>query len=123
MVKFLLYLWQFPQTLLALVIIALLRLRVGKQWEYVRVFLPEGTSTCFSLGEFIFAAEHVSETTLRHEAGHSRQSRYLGWLYLLAVGIPSAALFLYRKAFKKDDDWYHSHYPENWADKLGGVKR
>ena len=63
------------------------------------------------------------ERTIRHECGHSRQSRRLGWLYLLVVGIPSAINNLRSRV--DDHVWktYYQRYPESWADRLGGVER
>lgn len=58
---------------------------------------------------------------INHEWGHTRQSMYLGWLYLLAIGLPSLLW-----AFVYDSGWnvsYYDFYTEKWADKLGGVKR
>lgn len=121
------YIWQLPQTLVALLIILFLYLKkellTEKFQGITRVYLPKGTTFCFSLGEFIFAAEHATLMTISHEYGHSKQSRYLGFLYLIAVGLPSLCLFWWKRIFKKDQKWYVSHYPENWADKLGGVVR
>ena len=34
--------------------------------------------------------EEVYLTTVSHEHGHQKQSMYLGWLYLLIIGLPSA---------------------------------
>lgn len=61
--------------------------------------------------------------TKKHEYGHSRQSLYLGPLYLIVVGLPSIiwAGFVYNLVRKEIS--YYDVYPENWADKLGGVNR
>ena len=59
-----------------------------------------------------------------HEFGHTLQSQKLGWLYLFIIGIPSiiwAGCFEgYRK---KHNISYYTFYTEQWADRLGGVKR
>jgi hypothetical protein len=61
---------------------------------------------------------------MAHEYGHTVQSRRLGPLYLLVIGLPSiiwAGCFeSYRK---KHNISYYSFYTERFADKLGGVKR
>lgn len=77
---------------------------------------------CFSLGPFVITPHPVPQRIMLHESGHSIQSLYLGPLYLIVVGVPSMILIAFKKIFKKSDDWYHSHYPESWADKLSGVK-
>lgn len=41
--------------------------------------------------DFIFLskiAQH-SDSTIKHEYGHTIQSKYLGWLYLIIIGLPS----------------------------------
>ena len=44
-------------------------------------------------------------------------------IYLLAVGIPSAYGNLKARKDSKRAETYYEHYPEKWADTLGGVKR
>lgn len=55
------------------------------------------------------------------------QSRMLGWLYLPVVGLPSisraAYALLYREVTGRQWTGYYDGYPENWADRLGGVQR
>jgi hypothetical protein len=58
-----------------------------------------------------------------HELGHQRQSEMFGPLYLLIVGLPSiirARIWVGRKLPPLD---YYKGWPENQADKLGGVER
>lgn len=76
-----------------------------------------------SLGRYIVLKPHHSMTTIRHEYGHVRQSRMLGPLYLFVVGIPSAINNLRSRKDAKVYENYYNMYPENWADKLGGVTR
>ena len=132
--------WCFPQTLLGFIIAKMLWKGAAKEWLispkfYTKVLVSTVEMEIenrfsfrkisgFSLGRYIFL--HVGdddEKTIRHECGHSRQSRRLGWLYLPAVGIPSAINNL--RARFDDHVWktYYQRYPENWADRLGGVKR
>ena len=127
-------LWQLPQSLLALFLFLAL-CPTGAEKRAGRVcFLfhgPPWLSGC-SLGEFIFlpAWQRGNSAALAHEHGHSIQSRMLGPLYLLLVGIPSAAFCnlwdrLFHKSWppEKRRQWYYSRYPEAWADRLGGVAR
>ena len=81
-----------------------------------------------SLSTHIFVPEAVEPRThapyVLHEYGHTIQSRMLGPLYLLIIGLPSiiwAGCFKgYRKKHNVD---YYSFATEKWADKLGGVQR
>jgi hypothetical protein len=118
--------WQLPQTVVALLLLAGYRWRgatvercLTGGWKHiVRTTVQD---RAWSLGLFIFVGPRVPGMVLRHERGHSVQSLYLGPLYLLAVGLPSAVLFYYRRWRKKDANWYHSKYPEAWADRCGQV--
>lgn len=136
----LVYLWQLPQHLIGLLLILVLRakkvafLHIWEGhwfWEFERKGqLTRSISGC-SLGKYIIlpARENFKEALL-HEYGHSIQSRYLGPLYLLVVGIPSAIfnnlwdrLFHKKWPFEKRLQWYYSRWPEKQADELGGVQR
>lgn len=123
--NFLLFLWQLPQCLIGFLIFLLLKTEPveyqNKQTGMTVLWIPTEWNACWSLGMFVFACNDCDDNTLRHETGHCIQSLFLGPLYLLAVAIPSVFLFWWRRGFNKSLDWYKSHYPENWADKLGGV--
>jgi hypothetical protein len=128
-----LFLWQFPQTLLALILIAVLkperreRYRGRVYYFYSRKTFISGVS----LGEFVLLPErHNNRVTRDHEWGHTVQSRMFGPLYLLVIGIASAVFNnLWDRVFHKDwtaarrTAWYYRRYPEAWADRLGGVFR
>lgn len=70
-------------------------------------------------------SESLKRDTVRHEAiGHAKQSLYLGWLYLIVIGLPSIIWAgLYGSVIKPTKNGYYRFYTESWADKLGGVKR
>lgn len=85
-----------------------------------------------SLGSFVFwvnepanAVFKLSEVNKFHEFGHSIQSRIFGPLYLPVIGIPSALRAAYAVIFYliTGESWsnYYCGFPENWADRLGGV--
>jgi len=136
----LLWLWQLPQHLLALILIRLLQAE-RKEWPHNRnyitywEFIPHGRFGKFisgvSLGEYIILkprSDYVQ--TVPHEHGHSIQSRSWGPLYLLAVGVPSAIFNnLWDRVFHKGwtvqerHRWYYNRYPEKQADALGRVIR
>lgn len=122
----LLWVWQLPQNLCALV----MRLVYGRKtvttvWDDERKVwykvVPEMYGGGLSLGNTIFVKYYFmySMDTWAHEYGHCRQSRYLGPLYLLVIGIPSALWALWH--IKHPDTSYYAFYTERWADKLGGV--
>ena len=84
-----------------------------------------------SLGIFrVYAYKYLGngaryvELVRKHEKGHRQQSKWLGPLYLIVIGIPSiiwATLHSFCKPISKID--YYWFYTEKWADKIGGVKR
>lgn len=117
--KALLYLWQLPQLIVSLLMIAFYR-KKPKRCERcgMSVFRVDVKGRAFSLGPVVFCPEKVHEEILKHEIGHSYQSLYLGPLYLLIVGLPSVLLYLRYHLGHHDSDWYHSRYPEKWADDI-----
>lgn len=77
-----------------------------------------------SLGEYIIIDKRFcGEKTVRHEYGHTKQSRMLGPLYLILVGIPSVVFHWLTRFGVLEVSKYYQRYPENWADRLGGVDR
>lgn len=133
MIKFLLFLWQFPQDLVGFFWTRFLEKESvnGITFYYGRCF-----KCGVSLGDYIILDNVYRNTTkkkliqtVKHEYGHSKQSRMLGFLYLFVVGIPSITgniidrLFHKNWYYAKSRKWYYSRYPEKWADKLGGVVR
>lgn len=117
----LMWLWQFPQNILAICIEGILceaAYREGKIdgntliYNYV---LPT-----MSLGNYIFVNGMSSNTAIKHSHGHSKQSRILGPLYLVVIGIPSLLhLIVYNICSKIGFSWdYYKFYTELWANKL-----
>lgn len=120
--QFLLWIWEAPQCLAGLLCLAAHHIlfkgrvaRVGTATLWV-----ETKSRGLCLGEVVFAPRDL----LAHELGHTRQSRFLGVFYLLAVGIPSAFRYMrYRSkkrtlGYARANAWYLSGYPESWAERL-----
>lgn len=86
----LMWLWQFPQNMLALCIEGILCEAayregiVGGNTMIYNDVLPT-----MSLGNYIFVDTMPSQKSIQHEFGHSKQSDILGPLYLIVIGIPS----------------------------------
>lgn len=73
---------------------------------------------------FISKYTRDKEFITKHELGHTIQSKYLGPLYLLVIGIPSIMWVGLRRIvpiLRKRYDYY-DFYPEHWANKLAGLK-
>ena len=125
MKKFLTYLWQLPQNILGLVVILFTEAKYCNKGCWVTTKSRFGVS----LGKYIIFGQVVEEVSLKHEQGHQKQSLYLGWLYLIIIGLPSALGNLYDRIahrswnYRSRIKWYYSQPWEAWADKLGGVTR
>ena len=129
MKKILLYFWQLPQNILGLLVILFTR---AVHYDSTDCWETPYYSFGVSLGNYIiFGTRYyrVTEISWKHERGHQKQSLYLGWLYLLIIGIPSLCGNLYDRFFHKNwsmrdsYDWYYNQPVEKWADYLGGVER
>ncbi len=96
-------LWEAPQTLLGAALFGVCRLtgrlEAVERWEGRWVSRVRGIG--ISLGHFVFYFEEgigafPPDPLMRmHELGHTYQSRRLGPLYLLLVGVPSASRAIY----------------------------
>jgi len=119
-----------PQNLLGLLVIFI----TGASYEKVLNWENEYIAYNFqyfgvSLGKYIIFGKRSTEIAYKHECGHCKQSEYLGWFYLLIIGLPSLLGNIYDRIFhqkwnnSKRVKWYYSQPWEAWADKLGNVKR
>jgi hypothetical protein len=128
-----LFTWELPQNLLGMMVYVIMMNRkniINTEKEAPRLFI-ETPDTGVSLGCFVFWSKtgnrfpHLTNDCRMHEYGHALQSVMLGPVYLILVGIPSLSRVVYSKwYFKKyGRSWknYFNGFPENWADKLGGV--
>lgn len=125
MKNILLYLWQLPQNLLGLLVILFTQAVHCNSGCWVTTKGRFGVS----LGNYIIFGQRVDNLSLKHERGHQKQSLYLGWLYLLVIGLPSVIGNIYDRiahrnwSYKESEKWYYSQPWEAWADRLGGVER
>ena len=115
------WIWCFPQMLVGFILKHITKARkVNNHYQYDVEF------GSFSLGTYVFLCpSHWSdENALKHELGHTKQSYILGWLYIPLVLLPSLIWAgCFKKYRQKHGVSYYSVYPENWANKLGGVER
>lgn len=128
--------WESPQNVLGASLLALhfARRTVRRvSFERERVMVEIGSIGAVSLGLFVFFTNEdnryvpVGRENRDHEFGHSLQSRWLGPLYLAVVGLPSEMrvvyAFVHRHVTGRRWGGYYDGFPENWADRLGGVDR
>ena len=125
MMEILKYFWQLPQLIIAFIY----------YWHLKRkdeildtctcqgavVFIKRKSCGSVTLGPYIFLSPKATDTTVRHEWGHTRQSLILGPLYLIVVGIPSIIWASVHKKIAPDTS-YFDFFTEKWANKLGGIE-
>lgn len=127
MKKVVLFIWQLPQNIIGLIILAYHKIRKAEciktntnniNWYKCKYIANAG----ISLGNFIFldTDRYISNNDIKHEYGHSIQSKILGPFYLIIIGIPSFVGNIIDRI--KPIDYYNQPW-EKWADKLGKVNR
>lgn len=118
----LLYLWQLPQNILGAAVLLFWKKDFSYPYKDVTVYGTSRGQAGVSLGKYIICRDYGDPTIpslkVHHEYGHCIQSRRWGWLYLPTVGLVSGlrnVLHLYKR------NHYFDSWPENEADRLGGV--
>ena len=127
----LLVIWQLPQVLLGLLLRLFYPASYRLEKDGVTVVFSSQMLGGISLGTTVIVHSHVyswnprplETLAVRHELGHCKQSRMLGWLYLLVIGLPSLLHVWLYKRDPKDPNKYFRFYTESWADQLAGIKR
>ena len=141
--EILLWLWQLPQNLLGLILILFYRPEVCIILQNGnKVYFSRNMTGGISLGKYSIInsyyaglktgnktmkpiEELVQLDVVKHEGiGHGTQSRYLGWFYLLVIGLPSIVwASLYGSIIPYTHNGYYKFPTESWADKLAGIVR
>lgn len=119
-----LFIWQLPQHLLAILYIGYLVMMckdLGIDSRYKQaIVIPCVMRGAITLGCYVFVGLNSEyRKTVKHELGHTIQSKILGPLYLIVIGIPSITYCGLRRIFpslrKKN---YYNFYTERWANNL-----
>ena len=119
-----LFIWQLPQHLLAILYIGYLVMMckdLGVDSRYKQaIVIPCVMRGAVTLGCYVFVGLNSEyRKTVKHELGHTIQSKILGPLYLIVIGIPSITYCGLRRIFpslrKKN---YYDFYTERTANYL-----
>lgn len=119
-----LFIWQLPQHLLAILYIGYLVMMckdLGVDSRYKQaIVIPCVMRGAVTLGCYVFVGLNSEyRKIVKHELGHTIQSKILGPLYLIVIGIPSITYCGLRRIFpslrKKN---YYDFYTEKWANNL-----
>ena len=119
-----LFIWQLPQHIVALIYFGYLvmmckDLGVDSRYKQATV-IPCIMRGAITLGNYVFVGLNSEyKETVKHELGHTIQSKILGPLYLIVIGIPSITYCGLRRIFpslrKKN---YYNFYTERTANYL-----
>ena len=123
-------LWQLPQNLLGLIIKIICKAPLYTTYKEAKVYTWKLRGG-ISLGQYIFlpykdesVEDFYVQQDIKHEYGHCIQSQYLGWLFLLIIGLPSLIWAGCFEGYRQRTGMsYYDFYTEKSADKLGGVAR
>ena len=123
MKNLLLYLWQLPQNIVGLLILLFIKGEAKHRFNNITYYYYDPFPGGISLGNYMILGNTWSES-IKHEYGHAVQSRILGPLYLLVIGLPSIIWAgLYGSVIKTTHNGYYRFYTEKWADKIANIKR
>ena len=119
-----LFIWQLPQHIVAIIYFGYLvmmckDLGIDSRYKQATV-IPCIMRGAVTLGNYVFVGLNSEyRKTVKHELGHTIQSKILGPLYLIVIGIPSITYCGLRRLFpslrKKN---YYNFYTEKWANNL-----
>ena len=119
-----LFIWQLPQHIVAIIYFGYLVMMckdLGIDSRYKQaIVIPCIMRGAVTLGNYVFVGLNSEyRKTVKHELGHTIQSKILGPLYLIVIGIPSITYCGLRRIFpslrKKN---YYDFYTEKWANNL-----
>ena len=119
-----LFIWQLPQHIVAIIYFGYLVMMckdLGVDSRYKQaIVIPCVMRGAITLGNYVFVGLNSEyKETIKHELGHTIQSKILGPLYLIVIGIPSITYCGLRRLFpslrKKN---YYNFYTEKWANNL-----
>lgn len=124
--KYLMWLWQLPQNLCGVIYRGVIKKDIISQINSdsgYNVYLTKTNRGGVTLGEYIFVYQKYTDLSrvVQHETGHVKQSRILGPLYLLVIGLPSIIHAGLHRFLCHNDNYYH-FFTERWANKLAGLE-
>ena len=113
--------WQLPQIIVGLIMMLFMgKMKKVADRHFNFCWEAFNMSGGISLGPIAFVSRGMSQEAISHETdGHTIQSKILGPLYLIVVGLPSiihAWLYDYTK------HCYYDFFCEKWANDLAGLE-
>lgn len=128
--KFIRATWELPQNILGAIAVKIFNASPYTTYKDAQVY-SWNIAGGMSLGKHIFLPfreldpnTFAVQIHIKHEYGHTLQSKRLGWLYLLVIALPSFLwCWLGKEHRRKTGKTYYDFYTESWADKLAGIDR
>ena len=128
--NFIFSIWELPQNIAGAIVKKTFNATPYTTYKEAKVY-SWNIGGGMSLGRYIFVPFKRMKPTafypaqmIKHEYGHTKQSKILGWFYLPVIGLPSLIWALcFVKYREKTGKSYYSFYTEKWDDKLGEVER
>lgn len=119
----LLYIWQLPQNIVGIIILLFIQGEKRHKFQDITYYYYNSFPGGISLGNYLILGNN-NHQAIKHEYGHAIQSRILGPLYLIMIGIPSLIWTgLYGTIIPETKNGYYKFYTERWADKLMNIQR
>lgn len=124
------WVWQLPQNLLGVIwknikkdsiITPISNNDIESVGAKAYLIKARGTVT---LGKYVFISQTYRDQgmIIKHECGHVKQSKMLGPLYLIVIGVPSILHAWLNDYIGCDEESGYSHfYTEKCTDKLMGI--
>ena len=130
-IKYIKATWELPQNALGFIVKKICKATPYTTYKDAEVYSWK-INGGMSLGKYIFLpfngidpSSQPVQHYIKHEYGHTIQSKYLGWFYLLVIGLPSliwSQIYSHTHLYKNTKGAsYYDFYTEKWANKLGGV--
>lgn len=116
--QILLYFWQLPQNIFGQIFLVFIKGEKKHQIGNIKFYYAKNFKGGISLGDYIIIG-YIHEKSVKHEYGHCIQSKILGWLYLIIIGLPS---LIHAGLCKCKKHSYYDFFTEKWANKLVGIK-
>lgn len=122
--------WEIIQNIIAKIVMVLFKAKPIAKYRDATIYTWNQQGG-MSLGAHIFVdLETFDETDkthldfIKHEYGHTIQSKYLGPLYMFVIAIPSLIWAgCFEEYRRKNKISYYTFYTEKWAEELGEVYR
>lgn len=122
------YFFEFPQNVIGFVTFKLYtKIYKCPFYKYQESYVThvKGRWGAISLSRYIFADDtYFQSEMIKHEYGHTLQSKKLLFFYLPVIGLPSLIWNKFFKGYRKrKHQSYYAFYTEAWANKLGGFEK